>query len=169
MSLEETLFIGSPKISVELPLDRILEHYAIIRDAIATTEHIVPEDLPDLLVNQSFIYAFNFYKAISFLLPQFYHEAAAAVVRQLWEVSLNLHGVGIDAEKRSRDFCNYTVMECRKLLSKADASHQIDDFDKATKRFQERFRYQDKRGCNRSYGNFAVARIHDRATELGEP
>ncbi|WP_286221233.1 DUF5677 domain-containing protein [Marinobacter apostichopi] len=169
MSLDETLFIGNPTISAALPLDRILEHYAIIRDAIATTEHIVPEDLPGFVVNQSFVYAFNSYKAISLLLPQLYHESAAAVVRQLWEVSLNLHWVGIDTEKRSRDFSNYTVMEYRKLLSKADASHQIDDFDKATKRFQERFRYQDKRGRNRSHGNFAMASIHDRATELGEP
>lgn len=169
MSLNETLFIGNPKTRTALPLDRILEHYAIIRDAIATTEHVVPEDLPSFVVNQSFIYAFNSYKAISLLLPELYHESAAAVMRQLWEVSLNLHWLGVNPGERSRDFCNYTVMEYRKLLKKAEANEQIDDFDEATARFQGRFKYQDKKGRNRSHGNFAMTSIHDRATELGEP
>ncbi|WP_155987088.1 DUF5677 domain-containing protein [Thioalkalivibrio sp. ALE16] len=145
MSLDETLFIGNPKPRTALPLDRILEHYAIIRDAIATTEHVVPEDLPSFVVNQSFIYAFNSYKAISLLLPELCHESAAAVMRQLWEGSLNLHWVGVNPGERSRDFCNYTVMEYRKLLKKAEANEQIDNFDEATARFQGRFKYQDKK------------------------
>ncbi|MBP5979440.1 MAG: hypothetical protein KA748_04485 [Halomonas sp.] len=169
MSFDEALFIGNPKSRAALPLGRILEHYAIVRDAIATTEHVVPEELPSFVVNQSFIYAFNSYKAINLLLPELYHESAAAVMRQLWEVSLNLHWIGGNPGERSRDFCNYTVMEYRKLLSKEEVNDQINDFDRATENFQSRFKYKDKRGRNRSHGNFATVSIHDRATELGEP
>lgn len=169
MSFDEALFIGNPNTRAALPLGRILEHYAIVRDAIATTEHVVPEELPSVVVNQSFIYAFNSYKAINLLLPELYHESAAAVMRQLWEVSLNLHWIGVNPGERSQDFCNYTVMEYRKILRKSEANDQIDDFDRATASFQRRFKYKDKKGRGRAHGNFATANIHARAAELGEP
>ncbi len=103
------------------------------------------------------------------LLPKLYHESGAVVLRQLWEVSLNLHWVGIDPEPRAQDFCNFTVMEYRKLIQKSDDPTSLQSFDDATERFQEDFRYQDGRDRNRIHGNFAKINIRDRAVELGDP
>ena len=170
MSLDETLFVGMPgPKQTPLPLAAILEHYAVIRDAMAGTGHVESRDLPTLVANTSFIYAFNAYKAISLLLPELYHESGAAVLRQLWEVSLNLHWLGIDPEPRAQDFCNFTTMECRKLIQRSKDPTPLKDFDDATKRFQSSFRYQDSQGRSRTHGNFARTNIHDRATELGDP
>ena len=152
-----------------LPLPAILEHYAVIRDAIAGAGHVESRDLPTLVANTSFIYAFNAYKAISLLLPELYHESGAVVLRQLWEVSLNLHWIGVDPEPRAQDFCSFTTMEYRKLIQTSGDPKPLKDFDEATKRFQSNFRYQDRRGRKRTHGNFAAANIHDRATELGDP
>ena len=170
MSLDETLFIGphDPK-PPELPLSAIMEHYVTIRDAIAGTGHVEPADLASLVANASFVYAFNTYKAISLLLPELYHESGAVVLRQLWEVSLNLHWIESDPATRAQDFCNFTVMEYRKLIQKSRDSTPLEDFDDATDRFQSKFRYRDGRGRNRSHGNFATTNIHDRAVDLGDP
>ncbi|MEM1176605.1 MAG: DUF5677 domain-containing protein [Pseudomonadota bacterium] len=169
MSLDETLFIGTPTPAIPLPLDEILDHYAVIRDALANTPHIESHDLPTLVANMSFVYGFNAYKAISLLLPELYHESGAVVLRQLWEVSLNLHWVGIDPEPRAQDFCNFTVMEYRKLLQKSGDVTTMQFFDDASERFQANFRYQDGRGRNRTHSNFATSNIHDRAVEIGDP
>lgn len=170
MSLDETLFIGTatPK-PVPLPLKAILVHYAVIRDAMADTGRVLSPDLPSLVANTSFNYAFNAYKSISLLLPELYHESGAVVLRQLWEVSLNLHWIGVDPESRSKDFCNFTIMEHRKLIHKSGEPTELQAFDGDTKRFQKRFRYQDKKGRNRRHGNFATTSICDRATKLGNP
>lgn len=170
MSLDETLFIGDPGTKpVPLPLGMILDHYAVIRDAMAATGHVETHDLPSLIANTSFIYAFNAYKAISLLLPELYHESAAVVLRQLWEVSLNIHWVGVDPEPRSQDFCNFTVMEYRKLIKKSGDATPLQAFDDATQRFQDRFRYQDSHRKDRTHDNFATTNIFARATELGGP
>ncbi len=104
MSLDEALFVGTPTPAIPLPLDEILEHYGVIRDALADTPFVESHDLPSLVANTSFVYAFNAYKAVSLLLPELYHESGAVVLRQLWEVSLNLHWVGADPEPRAQDF-----------------------------------------------------------------
>ncbi len=170
MSLQETLFIGSCNSNpTRLPLKAILEHYSAIRDIIATTEYLEPANLETFIANTSFIYAFNTYKAIGLLLPELYHESGAAVLRQLWEVSLNLHWIERDATNRAQDFCNFTVMEYRKLIQKSGKSTSLNDFDEATDKFQTKFRYRDGRGKNRRHSSFATTNIHDRAVDLGDP
>jgi len=169
MSLDETLFVGSPTPAIPLPLHEILAHYAVIRDALANTPHVESDDLPTFVANTSFVYAFNAYKAISLLLPELYHESGAVVLRQLWEVSLNLHWVGVDPEPRAQDFCNFTVMEYRKLIQKSGDATPLQSFDDATVKFQSNFRYQDRRGRNRTHDNFATSNIHGRAVDLGDP
>lgn len=78
MSLDETLFIGAnSQLLAHLPLEEILDHHATIRDAIAGTGHIQPDDLASYVANTSFVYAFNTYKAIGLLLPELYHESGA--------------------------------------------------------------------------------------------
>lgn len=66
----------------------------------------------------SFSYCFNAYKAIGIILPQLYHESGSVLLRQLWEASLNLHWIELDAENRAKDFCNFTVIELRKGMQK---------------------------------------------------
>jgi hypothetical protein len=170
MTSDNTLFIGTTSAyPTSLPLAEILHHFDMLRDAAAGTLHVESHDLVTLVANTSFIYAFNAYKAISLLLPDLYHESAAAVLRQLWEVSLNLHWVGVDPETRSRAFCSFTVMEFRKFLQKSSESASLKSLDESTERFQSTFRYQDRNGRNRIHGNFAAANIYERAEELGDP
>jgi hypothetical protein len=170
MIFDETLFISATRqCKVCWPLQEILEHYATIRDAVAGTPHVESHDLPSLVANTSLIYAFNTFKAISLLLHQMYHESGAVVLRQLWEVSLNLHWIAEDPVLRAKDFCGFTLIEHRKLITKSGDFQTLDDFDAATKEFQEKYRYNDKRGRNRIQNNFAAANIYDRAIGLDEP
>jgi hypothetical protein len=170
MSFDKSLFIGphdpNPPL---LSLQDILEHYAIIRDSIAGTSCIEPTDLKSFVTNTSFVYAFNTYKAIGLLLPELYHESGAVVFRQLWEVSLNLHWIERDAANRAQDFCNFTVMEYRKVIDKMGDSNSLKDFAAATNKFQTKFRYFDRRNKKRSHSSFATTNIRDRAVGLGDP
>lgn len=170
MSLNEMAFIGSygPR-RFRFPLAPILEHHAAIRDAIAGTGYFAPDDPPSLVANASFIYALNAYKAIGLLLPHLYHESAAVVLRQLWEVSLNLHWLALDPPTRAQDFSNFTVMEGRKIIQTSGNKEEVAAFDEATKRFQSRFWYQDGRKRRRAHSNFATSTVHDRAAELQGP
>ncbi len=169
MSLDETLFIGAMRgDSRNLSLTGILDHYARIRDAISETGYVQPVELADLVANASFVYAFNSFKAASLLLPELYHESAAVVLRQLWEVSLNLHWISLDPVIRARDFCNFTVMEYRKIIQLGE-SDELSEFDAATNSFQTAFRYQDAQGRERMRTNFAISSVRDRCVELGAP
>lgn len=171
MALEDHIFLGtSTPIAVHWPLEALLDHYAAMRDAIAATGHYQPEEIGPIVLNVSFVYSFNAYKAIGLLLPNLYHESAAVVLRQLWEVSLNMHWIAVDPPTRARDFCNYTAIEFRSLIKKhSNDSKSLDDFDELTSRFQERFHYNDARGRSRTRPNFSTASICDRANKLKGP
>lgn len=149
-----------------------MERHALLRDTIATTLAGDPcshESLWGFVAMQSFNYVFNVYKAIGILLPEQYHESGAVVLRQMWEVSLNLHWIERDPESRARDFCNYTVMETRRAAESSPDKVELAEFDDATERFQSKFRFQDRRGRKRNHTNFATASVRERADELGEP
>lgn len=166
---DKTLFISAnTRFSVNLPLNEILRHYAAIRDAIAKSSHIQSDDLAFQVIHSSFIYAFNAYKAISLLLPEYYHESGAVVLRQLWEVSLNLHWIAVDVEVRSQMFCNYTTMEFRKVLRQSGEVNKLAAFDNATARFQKHYRYVDAKGRNQFHPNFATKKVRERANDLGD-
>lgn len=172
-TVHNTVFIGnSTRNPVPLPLDEILEHHAVVRDAAAQsmhTEHHVASDLATFVSMSSFVYAFNTYKALGLLLPQLYHESGAVVFRQLWEVSLNLHWIERDPMVRAQDFCNFTVMEYRKFIQKSCGSTPLQSFDDATTKFQAKFRFQDRKGRSQKHCAFALKNIYGRAEELGEP
>lgn len=172
-TIHNALFIGHcAGALVPLPFAELLEHHADVRDATARSihiEHNLAADLQTLVGMHSFVYAFNAYKAIGLILPELYHESGAVVFRQLWEVSLNLHWIECDPSVRAQDFCNFTVMENRKLIQKSGDSSQLQDFDDATNRFQAKFRYRDSKGRNQKHSDFAAKNIHDRAVELGDP
>lgn len=170
MVVGKTAFMVTPPPPVaNLPLDLIMEHYARVRDAIAGTPHIDTEALPVVLSNATFIYAFNVFKAISLLLPSLYFEAAASIVRQLWEVSLNLHWVMADADQRVTAFCGYTMIEYRKLLQKYNHSANVASFDEATHAFQSQYLFTDRSGKERQYTNYSNLSVQQRADQLGEP
>ena len=139
MLFDETLFIsGARRSIVSWPLQEMLEHYATIRDAVAGTPHVESHDLPTLVANTSLLYAFNTFKAISLLLPEIYHESGVVVLRQLWEVSLNLHWIAEDPVSRAQDFCGFTLVEHRKFINQSGDPQSLADFDTATKKFTER-------------------------------
>lgn len=172
-TVHNTLFIGTCKGEpFALPFDEILAHHAQVRDATAQDMHMEHEVSPDLATFVSmisFVYAFNSYKALGLLLPELYHESGAVVFRQLWEVSLNLHWIERDPLARAQDFCNFSVMEYRRLFHKSGNSAGVDGFDDATKQFQAKFRYRDSKGRNQKHDVFALKSIYDRAAELGDP
>jgi hypothetical protein len=172
-TIHNTLFVGHwAGAPIPLPFAELLEHHAAVRDAIATsmhTEHNLAPDLATLVGIHSFVYAFNAYKALGLLLPELYHESGAVLLRQLWEVSLNLNWIERDPPVRAQDFCNFTVMEYRKLIQKSGDASPLQAFDDATNQFQAKFRYRDKKGRNQKHSSFATKNIHDRAIELGDP
>ncbi|MFH0980417.1 MAG: DUF5677 domain-containing protein [Planctomycetota bacterium] len=187
MSLDDALFVTWKDDGREhLPLDPLLARHAAVRVAVANAIHgghdLEPEMWPFVAL-QTFSYAFNIYKAIGMVLRELYHEAASAMVRQLWEVSLNLHWIECDPDRRVQDFCNFTTMEMRKTLVLAiernagrpdenrpsvDATI-LEDFDRAMARFQSRFQYRDRAGHKRRHDNFATSSIQTRSAELGDP
>lgn len=169
-SSKKTLFVGNPTpIRPTLPFYKLMSHYSLIRDSIAETAHIDDYEPSVLVANASFIYAFNAYKAVSLLLPHSYHESAATVFRQLWEVSLNLHWLCRDLGKRSQDFLNFTMMEYRKLIQKTEGPESVAEFDNATRNNLNQFRFKDGKGRTRTHDNFSTKTIFERASEVGEP
>ncbi len=172
MSEKPTLVVGMPSRLWNLPFESILEHHLKFSDAIVDTPGITSDDLPNFIANQSFVYAYNSYKALGRLLPELYHEAAATVLRQLWEVSLNLHWMMLDPDDRAEAFVNFTVVEARKLFKISDefgSLGSLDDFDKSTHRFQSRFRKRSRQGKDQIQTNFTSESIRNRSEELGEP
>lgn len=170
MSLDRTLFIGNcPSSPSPLPLQEILDHFAIIRDAIAATGYSEPTTLVSYVANVSFVYAFNTFKSVSLLITELYHESGAVLLRQLWEVSLNLHWIEGDAETRAQEFCNFTIMEYRKFIQKTGESGNLTDFDSATGKFQAKYHYRDKRGKKRIRSGFSTTNTRERADALGDP
>jgi Family of unknown function (DUF5677) len=172
-ALGDALFIGSSGgVTTRLPFERLVQHYIELRDLIAKCihiEHDLDPKLPTLVAMNSFVYAFNTYKAIGLLLPDMHHESGCVILRQLWEVSLNLHWIEQDPETRAADFSTFTVMEHRKLLQKSADPAELSAFDSATARFQTRFRYRDRSGRNKQHCSFAAKTTCDRARELGQP
>ena len=155
-------------------LSELLAQHVAVRDAVTETVHGVIAMEPKLwphVAMLSFTHAFNTYKAIELVLPELYHEAASAMLRQLWEVSLNLHWMECDPDQRAQDFCNFTVMEFRKQLTKRAGDGMIDvkEFDEATKRFQKKYHFRDKHGRMRRHDNFSASPIERRTKELGDP
>lgn len=173
-TLDSTLFIGqSGGDPIPLPYDKLIAHHGAIRDAIAEAMHIKHELEPNLksvVAMQSFIYAFNTYKALGHLLPERFHESGAVVLRQFWEVSLNLHWIAQDPDDRAQAFCGFTLMENRKLIVKSGKGPQeLEDYDNATAAYQARFRFLDRKGKEHTHSDFAAKNVADRAIELGTP
>jgi hypothetical protein len=171
-SLDNTVFIGQPGGDpIPLPFDDIISHHAAIRDAIADSMHVEHElepDLKSLVAMQSFIYAFNAYKALGHLLPDLFHETGAVVLRQLWEVSLNLHWIALDPDDRAHAFCTFTLIENRKSIVKSGKGEtELSEFDRATAAMQARFRFRDRKGKDQVHSDFAAKNVADRAQELG--
>src|SRR5437867_3019584 len=97
MSLENTIFVGwQDDGRARLPFNRLLKKYIELRDTTANSlhgEHKINPQMWPFIAFASFAYAFNVYKAIGLVLPDLHRESGAVMLRQLWEVSLNLHWI----------------------------------------------------------------------------
>lgn len=173
MSLQNTAFIGwEDNPDYRLPFDRILTAHPILRDEIGSLLHVEHDCNPELwpfIALASVSYAFNIYKSIGLVILHLYHESGSVLVRQLWEVSLNLHWMERDPENRPRDFGEFTVMEIRKSMQKTGSSTSISEFDDATMRYQQQFRFKDKNNKNQIHSSFAACNVEKRAGEIGDP
>lgn len=182
MSLDETLFVGRPySREPRFRMEDILDRHSTVRDAVARAVHreVEPEwELWPQVATLSFVYAFNVYKALGLVLAERYHEAGAALLRQLWETSLNLHWIEQDPDTRAQDFCNYTLVEYRKQLARRATydldpenllgAPSIEDFDRMTDRFQRKF-FRRIGGRRRPQRNFSLLNAEERARQLGDP
>ncbi len=167
MSFENTWFVKLPLRNITpLPCAEILEHYAKIRDSIAETGLLKDDTLFGLVAHTTFVYTFNTFKAIQLLLLERYHESASAILRQLWEVSLNFHWISEDPMQRSQDFCNYTCMEHRKLVEQS-GQPELEAFDSATLQAQGRFRFTNKNQKEATRDHFSIKSVRERAESLG--
>jgi hypothetical protein len=170
MPLLEMLFLGTCKANpIRLPLKGILEHFATIQRAVASTELVEPSDLVSFIVNRSFLYACNSYKAIGVLLPESYYESGTAVLHQLWAVSLNLHWIEIDAARRAYEFSSATMMEHRKLSVQMKSFELLDSAGENTDEYRSGPKSRDSHGGKKPQSCFAALHMHDRAAELGNP
>jgi hypothetical protein len=182
MSLDETLFVGrlyskEPSFS----LNEVLRGHAAVREAVARLVHREIEAEPELwpfVATLSFVYSFNVYKALGLVLAERHHEAGASVLRQLWETSLNLHWIEQDADARAQDFCNFTTMEYRKILTRRAAGDldpknqllapSLEDFDQAAERFQSKF-FKKSGTRMRPHRSFSTTNAQERARQCGDP
>lgn len=182
MSLDETLFVGrlysrEPSFS----LNEVLRGHAAVREAVARLVHRemgLEWELWPFVATLSFVYSFNVYKALGLVLTERYHEAGASLLRQLWETSLNLHWIEQDADARAQDFCNFTVMEYRKILTRRAAgdldpenqlgSPSLEEFDQTTERFQSKF-FKKSGARTRPHRSFAASNAQERARQLRDP
>lgn len=64
---------------------------------------------------KTFNFCFNTYKAIGLLLPDVYYEHGGALLRIMWEATLNLAWVAIGPIERSRAFLQFTVVETQRF------------------------------------------------------
>jgi hypothetical protein len=129
-----------------------------------------------------FIYAFNTYKAIGLLLPDLYYEYALSLLRTLWEVSLDLHWIAQDSEKRSLRFLNFTLLEYRKSLQRSVQKarkknrhqeaglldKQVSELDRDAARFLKDYAVIDKRGRTHFVSEFSNKTPDAIARELGD-
>lgn len=155
-----------------LPFDELLNRHEALRDSVASAlhrEHTLSPELWPFVAFASFSYAFNAYKALGLILPHHYHESGFVILRQIWEASLNLHWIEREPESRAQAFCAYTVVELRKSIQKTGDSAALDSFDKASARFQSKFRFRDKQERERVHSTFASCSVQQRAEQLGEP
>jgi hypothetical protein len=178
MSLRDVKLIGwQGRDHPLLQVDEVLKQHDAVRDAVANTVHReldLDDSVWQSVATHSFTYAFNAYKAIGLVLAQSYHESASAILRQLWEVSLNMHWIERDSTNRAQDFCNFTVMEMRKQMADKDVSgitdqSTIQEFDSATSRFQSKFHLSSKQGHAHRHSNFACSSVESRSKDLGDP
>lgn len=182
MSLDETLFVGRPySREPSFSLDEVLRGHVGVREAVARLVHREMElewELWPFVATLSSVYSFNVYKALGLVLAERYYEAGASLLRQLWETSLNLHWIEQDPDARAQDFCNFTVMEYRKILTRRAVgdldpenrlgSPSLEEFDRATERFQSKF-FKKSGARMRPHRSFAATNAQERARQLGDP
>ena len=126
-------------------------------------------EIEDFVLNALFIYAFNAFKSLGLLLPHLYFESAAAVLRQLWEVSLNLEWISRDARARSTAYANFTVMEYGRFIQKTQEPGAAAEFEAATGEFRRQYLTKNSKGKIVKSRNFSNKDIYYRAEELGDP
>lgn len=182
MSLEDVLLIGQPgNTQPSFHLEEILSRHSAVSQAVARTVHReikIPGDLWPVVLVAYFTYAFNVYKALGLILADRHYEAGTVLLRQLWETSLNIHWIDRDPEIRSQDFCNYTLIEFRKILARREsgdldiAKHfsapSLKEFDQMAENHQAKY-FTKTAKRKRPQKSFSLLNAQDRARQLGEP
>ena len=156
-----------------------------LRDRIADTVHrefdADVDHLYALVLVKGFTYAFNTYKAIGHLLPDCFYEQGAALLRILWETTLNLAWVTRRPAERSKLFLQFTVVEKRRFLqfrigearrlkraaSLAEAEAELKTFDEAFARILTDYRLSDRRERRKLSPRFSGPSLEDVAGEMG--
>lgn len=166
-------------------LDEIIVVHNEFRDHIADLCHGEHETRFDplftIVLLKTFNFCFNTYKAIGLLLPDRHYENGGALLRVMWEATLNLAWVAAGPLERSRAFLQFTVVEThrfrqgrvRELEALGDSEHaaqtrqDLTEFEKAYGEILEEFRNAG-RGGKRLAQRFSSSNLESLAVEIGE-
>lgn len=132
----------------------------------------------NIAVQAIFRLGFNTYKCIGLLLPELYYEQSSILLRNLWELSLNVHWIKLKPEERAKQFLGFTVVEFRKSLERIKQENNslsisglenvLNQYDKALERNLSAYQFLDKKGKTRQFKDFTNLSVEQRARELGQ-
>lgn len=170
-----------------LPLDQALHLHSNFRDHVAEAVHGTHEKMLDAAFStvllKSFTFCFNTYKAIGLLLPERYYEQGSALLRIMWEASLNLAWVSGEPRARARAFLQFTVVETVRVYRnrileceregnqrEADAIRQaLQEYEKQYQHVLDEYRAPRQKGNSKLAQRFSLGNLGDVAAELGPP
>lgn len=168
-----------------LSIEQVCTFHCEFRDHIAEVIYGIHEKSLDVAFStvlfKNFSFCFNTYKSIALLLPDLYYEQGCALLRIMWEASLNLEWVCIQPVERSRTYLQFTVVETYRVYqlhiqeceAKGD-SNGVEAGKILLKEFENAYKgildgYRNPRGKNRKRlaQRFSLGNLEHVATELG--
>jgi hypothetical protein len=102
-----------------MEINKTIILYTRFRDWIYDHTHGSPDfenSLFGTIAFKTFGVSYNLYKAVGLLLPELYYEAAAILVRSIWEHSLMLHYMESLPSERAQQFAEFTLIEFARQL-----------------------------------------------------
>ncbi len=135
-----------------------------------------------IVLFQNFGYCFNTYKTIGLLIPEFYYEQGCALLRIMWESSVNLAWICIKPIERSRTYLQFTVVEQRKVyqshimhfeairdsVAAKEAREILEHFEKEYGRILDEYRETKGKRQRRLAQRFSLGNLEHIVNELGE-
>jgi hypothetical protein len=165
-------------------LDLLLGLYVEFRDRIherSTREHELEDTFYAYVATRLFVYSFNTYKSIAWLLPSHFYEQAAILLRTLWEAGANFEWISREPGLHAKKFLEYTAVEHRHRLQRCIINARINRDTPLLAQLEEElrevedvlgeqlkaFKYKDKRGRSKWQSRFSGPSLEEIVKEIG--